>query len=107
MLQRSDDVLSQIRSFEELLLPHYLLQGLNSLGFVRPSPVQQAATPLARLGADLVVQAKAGTGKTVVFAVVCVEKADTNASIPQVKLLYLESMRFALLTCRELALVDS
>ena len=39
------------------------MRGLNLSGFTIPSPVQRAAIPLGRLGADLVVQAKSG-GRT-------------------------------------------
>ena len=35
----------------------------------RPSPIQWAALPLAKIGLDLVVQSKSGTGKTLVYAV--------------------------------------
>ena len=43
--------------------------GSSLSGFI-PSPVQRAAIPLGRLGADLVVQAKSGTGKTVTFGTI-------------------------------------
>jgi superfamily II DNA/RNA helicase len=51
----------------------------------RPSPVQTAAIPLGRLGADLIVQAKAGTGKTLVFGTVCLEKLQPEVALPQVR----------------------
>lgn len=37
-----------------------------------------------RLGADMIVQAKAGTGKTLVFGIVCVDKIDPLVGMPQV-----------------------
>lgn len=52
----------------------------------RPSPVQTAAIPLGRLGADLIVQAKAGTGKTLVFGTICLEKLQPEVALPQVPL---------------------
>ena len=36
--------------------------------FLRPSPIQWKALPLAKIGLDLVVQSKSGTGKTLVYA---------------------------------------
>jgi ATP-dependent RNA helicase DDX20 len=54
----------------------------------RPSPVQTAAIPLGRLGADLIVQAKAGTGKTLVFGTICLEKLQPEIALPQVPLCY-------------------
>lgn len=62
-------------SFEEMLLPPRVLQGLARAGLHRPSPVQQRAIPLGRFGADVVAQAKAGTGKSAAFAAVLVERA--------------------------------
>jgi len=40
--------------------------------------------PLARAGADLVVQAKSGTGKTAVFGIAAVELARLDLPAPQV-----------------------
>ncbi len=45
---------------------------------------QEAAVPLARAGADLVVQAKSGTGKTAVFGIAAVERARLDLPAPQV-----------------------
>lgn len=77
---RTQDVISDAASFAELMVSAPLVRSLVAAGFERPSPVQKAAIPLGRVGADLIVQAKSGTGKTVVFAVICLErvKADVN-----------------------------
>jgi hypothetical protein len=48
-----------------------------------PSPVQRAAIPLGRLGADLVVRAKSGTGKTVTFGTILLE---VGLALPGVRL---------------------
>ena len=56
---------------------------MNLSGFTVPSPVQRAAIPLGRLGADLVVQAKSGTGKTVTFGTVVIERVDRTSAYPQ------------------------
>lgn len=84
-MQRSLDVLSASKSFATLLLPPHVQQALRDAGFRRPSPVQEAALPLARLGTDLIVQAKAGTGKTLVFAAAAVERVDLTNGAPQVR----------------------
>eukprot|EP00884_Botryococcus_braunii_P020562 jgi/Botrbrau1/718/Bobra.160_2s0041.1 len=80
---RTSDVRPAAESFAELLLPGWLLKGLNDAGFLQPSPVQEAAIPQARCGADLVVQAKSGTGKTAVFGVVAAERVDVDNPNPQ------------------------
>jgi ATP-dependent RNA helicase DDX20 len=60
-------------SFESMNLPAPLVVALDRAGFLHPSPIQLKAIPSARLGTDLVVQAKSGTGKTCVFSVVALE----------------------------------
>ncbi|KAK9790952.1 hypothetical protein WJX73_010259 [Symbiochloris irregularis] len=74
---------SSAQSFSDLMLPDELVSALGKAGFLRPSPVQEAALPTARLGADLIVQAKSGTGKTVVFATVCIERVRRDLTVPQ------------------------
>ena len=67
-------------TFASLALPRWMCLALETperdggLGLVRPTPVQQVALPRARALRHVVVQAKAGTGKTVAFACVAVEK---------------------------------
>ena len=55
-------------TFKDLALPEHVVLGLQKCGFIYPSPVQVSAIPLERLGRDVLVQAKSGTGKTVAFA---------------------------------------
>lgn len=80
---RTSDVLGSSGSFNKLALPFPLRRALALAGFKTPSPVQESAIPLARLGSDLVVQAKSGTGKTLVFAVACLERVDVSCGDPQ------------------------
>lgn len=60
-------------AFTDLKLSAAVLRGLCEFGFARPSPIQARAIPLGRFGVDLIAQAKSGTGKTCVFAVVALE----------------------------------
>lgn len=85
--ERTADVISEAPSFRDLLLPKEIFSALERAGYHSPSPVQHAAIPLARLGSDVIVQAKAGTGKTLVFAVTAVERVDVRKPRPQVLLL--------------------
>lgn len=64
--------------FDSFLLTPLVLNGLTECGFVRPSPIQVEAIPLAKCGIDLVCQAKSGTGKTCVLAVCCLETIDVK-----------------------------
>jgi serine/threonine protein phosphatase PrpC len=73
---RTVDVVTTATSaidIDALFLSPLVTRGLTRAGFVHPSPVQMKAIPLCRAGADVVVQAKSGTGKTCVFAVAMLE----------------------------------
>lgn len=85
---RTSDVLNDSRvNFDELLLPETILQGIKDSGYATPSPIQLRAIPVARSGVDVVAQAKSGTGKTCVFAVVALESVDAAVRKPQVLIL--------------------
>jgi ATP-dependent RNA helicase DDX20 len=70
-------------TFADMLLPDVLLRGLRASGFERPSPVQQKAIPLGCAGFDVIAQAKSGTGKTCVLAVVALKAVDPTVPRPQ------------------------
>jgi len=79
--ERTEDVVtgdSKDKTFADMMLSQPVLHGLRNAGFVQPSPVQVLAIPPARLGFDLIVQSKSGTGKTAVYVVAALEmvKAD-------------------------------
>ena len=80
-IERTSDVFTeqeqhQKATFSDLHLPKHVQSGLESLKFLHPSPVQLKAIPSARLGLDLLVQAKSGTGKTLVFVVTALSGID-------------------------------
>lgn len=79
MIRRTSDVRAASSGtalqFSDLLLSDAVLRGLSE-GVARaeqPSPVQLTAIPLARLGVDLIAQAKSGTGKTLVYVITALE----------------------------------
>ncbi len=53
--------------FSDFLLPDELLRGLQQVGFSEPTPVQAQVIPPAMEGADLLVSAATGSGKTAAF----------------------------------------
>lgn len=55
--------------FEELAIPDAVLTGIKTANFMRCTPVQAAALPVALTGRDVAVQAQTGTGKTAVFLI--------------------------------------
>ncbi|MCE2758854.1 MAG: DEAD/DEAH box helicase, partial [Chitinophagaceae bacterium] len=55
-------------SFEALGIEASLLSGIQSLGFVNPTPIQEKAIPILLSGTkDFVGLASTGTGKTAAF----------------------------------------
>ncbi|KAL6449043.1 hypothetical protein ACFW04_000629 [Cataglyphis niger] len=70
--------------FFQMGLPDDILDGLTTAGFQRPSPIQLKAIPLGRCGFDLIIRAKSGTGKTIVFGIIALETLDIEISTPQV-----------------------
>ncbi|KAI8343364.1 P-loop containing nucleoside triphosphate hydrolase protein [Chlamydoabsidia padenii] len=69
--------------FGTLIQNPLILKGLELSGYARPSPIQLQAIPLGRLGVDMIAQAKSGTGKTVVFAVIALEAIQPSITSPQ------------------------
>ncbi len=54
-------------TFEELGLAAPLVEALANEGIIHPFPIQELAIPIALTGADLIGQARTGTGKTLAF----------------------------------------
>lgn len=76
---RSKDVdLTENVTFTDLMLSEKTYLGLTKCGFARPSPIQLETIPLGRCGFDLVVQSKAGTGKTCIFTLIALEALQFN-----------------------------
>lgn len=65
-------------SFEDLMLNEKTYNGLRKCGFLRPSPIQLETIPIGRCGFDLIVQSKAGTGKTCIFTIIALENLQFN-----------------------------
>ncbi|MBL0147715.1 MAG: ATP-dependent RNA helicase DbpA [Ideonella sp.] len=58
---------NDLASFSRLPLSPAVLANLQQLGYERMTPIQAASLPLALAGADLIAQAKTGSGKTAAF----------------------------------------
>ncbi|XP_058834095.1 probable ATP-dependent RNA helicase DDX20 [Topomyia yanbarensis] len=82
--QRSVDVeFDRSLQFNSMFLSDPVVHGLSRNNFIHPSPIQARAIPLGKLGIDLLVQAKSGTGKTLVFAVLIAESHNPDITFPQ------------------------
>lgn len=74
----TDDVkIDENVTFADLAISEMTLNALKQAGFIKPSPIQLQALPLALLGLDLLIQAKSGTGKTLVFSITALEFVQT------------------------------
>eukprot|EP01083_Nonionella_stella_P002888 8269_1 len=71
-------------SFSDMLTTDQLLQGVNSHGFERPSPLQQRVIPAFLSKSHLLVHALAGEGKTAAFCVGALQCIDVEVSACQV-----------------------
>ncbi len=60
--------------FEFSQLRDEIQKALNVMGFLKPTPIQEVAIPLALKGRDLLIQARTGTGKTGAFALPILER---------------------------------
>lgn len=64
------------RGFETLGLIPEILQTIEELGYVEPSPIQELTIPLLLSGRDVIGQAQTGTGKTAAFALPSIQRLD-------------------------------
>lgn len=60
-------------NFKALGLSDCILAALTEIGFEAPTPIQNKSIPVLKEGFDLMAQAGTGTGKTMAFAIPCVE----------------------------------
>lgn len=77
----------EINSWEDLELPETLLRGIYSIGFEKPSPIQQKAIKPIMMGRDIIAQAQSGTGKTATFSIGALSKIDMEKNATQVLIL--------------------
>ena len=64
----------QSNAFATLALAPATLANLEQLGYLEMTPIQAASLPVALAGADLIAQAKTGSGKTAAFALALLAK---------------------------------
>ena len=67
------------------------MRGIFDAGFEKPSPIQEAAIPVALTGRDILARAKNGTGKTGAFVIPTLEKI--NPKKPSIQALIMVPSR--------------
>lgn len=78
-------------SFQELGLSESVVHGVQSMGYLDPTPIQLRAFPIVLNGRDLIGSAQTGTGKTAAFALPILTKLDSHK--PKPRCLVLEPTR--------------
>jgi hypothetical protein len=63
-------------SFEDFGLRRELLMGIYTVGFEKPSPIQETSIPYSLAGQDILARAKNGTGKVGLLSFQEMEEAD-------------------------------
>jgi ATP-dependent RNA helicase DeaD len=72
--KQNSDSPAPATSFRELGLSEVMLTSLEEADYLQPTPVQAGIIPRALAGADLLGQARTGTGKTAAFAIPILEQ---------------------------------
>ena len=77
--------LFSVKLFEDLNLSKDLLQGLYTMGFTKPSKIQETALPalLNDPPQNIIAQSQSGTGKTAAFVLTMLSRIDVNVDYPQ------------------------
>ena len=70
-------------TFADLGLPQSILDAINDMGFVTPSPIQQECIPHLLNGRDVLGMAQTGSGKTAAFSLPLLAQIDSEARHPQ------------------------
>ena len=61
-------------TFHELQFEPELMEGLDAMGFEKPTPIQQQAIPIIMKDKDIIACAQTGTGKTAAFLLPVINK---------------------------------
>lgn len=83
--QNPESPLYSVKRFEDLNLKKELLQGLYSMGFTKPSKIQETALPalINDPPQNIIAQSQSGTGKTAAFTLSLLSRIDTTQDYPQ------------------------
>lgn len=79
----ADVLVAENYQFSKFMLSSQLLKSLNSMNYIKPSPIQLKIIPLARSRLDMIIQSKSGTGKTLSFSICLLETYDEDLKFPQ------------------------
>jgi translation initiation factor 4A len=81
------DNYQKYESFDDMGLKDELLRGIYSVGYERPSSIQQKAIVPTVSGRDIIGQAQSGTGKTATFTIGVLQRLDFTKLVCQALIL--------------------
>nr|WP_314424419.1 DEAD/DEAH family ATP-dependent RNA helicase [uncultured Erwinia sp.] len=74
-------------TFSDLGLNADILESLNGMGYVKPSPIQAECIPHLLAGRDVLGMAQTGSGKTAAFSLPLLNNIDATVKAPQILVL--------------------
>jgi len=74
---------TNLKSFEDFGVEEKIGHALSDAGISTPFPIQELTLPLALTGADIIGQARTGTGKTLAFGIPLLQRVDPDAGAVQ------------------------
>lgn len=80
-----------IMNFKSLGIKPELINHLNTVGIIEPTPIQNKSIPIILEGKDLIAKAQTGTGKTLAFLLPILNQIDVN--VPHIQALILSPTR--------------
>ncbi|ODV94643.1 hypothetical protein PACTADRAFT_29588, partial [Pachysolen tannophilus NRRL Y-2460] len=93
-----------INRFDQLGLTSTIMEILNELNFINPTPIQKIATPAIMSGQDIIGVAKTGSGKTLAFILPAMRHIVANLPQKNIKKTNQTPIALILTPTRELAL---
>ncbi|XBC38532.1 MAG: DEAD/DEAH box helicase [Buchnera aphidicola (Melaphis rhois)] len=74
-------------TFSSLGLNSFIINALNDMGYIKPSPIQSECIPLLLEGHDVLGMAQTGSGKTAAFALPLLNNVKSHLKVSQVLVL--------------------
>jgi superfamily II DNA/RNA helicase len=91
VLESEENKIKIVNSFGDMDLQEELLRGLYEVGFDTPAHCQRYIPTLIESSGDVIIQAEAGSGKTLTFAIVAIQKVVLELN--QLQIIILTSTR--------------
>ena len=75
------------KNFNDLEIRKEVIDAINDVGWLQPTPIQVEAIPYGLEGVDMFAQAKTGTGKTGAYISISLSRVNSGEYLPSVLVL--------------------